>query len=495
MARAPAGRALLVAFFAATLAAVGVWRLDPDPSLEAMFSENDPAAAAMSRCLNDFSAADELLVLASIPGDTGPADPERRPAFARRFEQAVRDSPAASVLVLRVAHRADPDARQFIQDVLVPNGLYYLDGVAFAAAQERLTRAGMAAQIRRNEAMIAAPGPAIGALSKALLRDPLHLNEFALERLAAGRALKTYGGGDAFISPDGRGLLVRVAGRRSTNDLEFCQAITARIAALVEEMDRDGLRVEYCGGYAIAAERGRSIRHDLISSTVGSVVCLIGLFVVFYRNPLRLSRLAPGPVGLGVFLGFGATALTPIRLTPMTAAIGAILAGMGIDYSIQYLSCYERHRVRVGAGGGGRTDRGRHRRRPVRRVGHFDHRLPGHRIFHRPAPAGLRATGHAGPNRLLRVAVFVLPALVALTHRRGGGGGGGGGGAGPVRSRLRFDLGPCCWPWAARAAVGGAFAGDISGGRGRPGGVRVVAGVGAGFDRDAPATQPAVGVR
>ena len=386
-----------------------------------MFSENDPAAAAMSRCLNDFSAADELLVLASVPGDAGPAEPERLLAFARRFEQAVRDSPDASALVLRVAHRADPDTRQFIQDVLVPNGLYYLDDAAFAGARERLTRAGIAAQIRRDEAMIAAPGPAIGALSKALLRDPLHLNEFVLDRLAAGRALKTYGGGDAFISPDGRGLLVRVAGRRSTNDLEFCQALTTRIAALVEGMDRDGLRVEYCGGYAIAAESARSIRHDLISSTVGSVVCLIGLFVIFYRNPFRLSLLALGPVALGVFLGFGATALTPIRLTPMTAAIGAILAGMGIDYSIQYLSCYERHRGGSGAGGGGGADRGRHRRRPVRRVGHFDHRLPGHRVFHRPRLRDFALLGTLGLTGCFACAVFVLPALAGADRsaRRG----------------------------------------------------------------------------
>ena len=75
-------------------------------------------------------------------------------------------------------YRAGDQTREFVTKVIAPNGLFYLSDAEFAAARQRLTRAEMAEQFHRNEAMLAAPGPAAGALAKALLRDPLRLHEF-----------------------------------------------------------------------------------------------------------------------------------------------------------------------------------------------------------------------------------------------------------------------------------------------------------------------------
>ena len=49
-------------------------------------------------------------------------------------------------------------------------------------------------------------------------------------------------------------------------------------------------------------------------------------------------------MAIGVLFGFGLYALFATGLTPLTGVLGAILAGMGIDYSIQYLSLYESRR-------------------------------------------------------------------------------------------------------------------------------------------------------
>ncbi len=341
------GAALAIVALLTALAALATSRLRAEASLEAMFSRDDPAAAALIRVLNEFGAAEELLVLATVPSGQHPGqpDPTRLLAFARRFEEAVTSSSDALQLCDGVIYRSDAQTRQFFERVLVPNGLFYLDPDALRAARQRLSRQQMQQQIARNEAMLSQPGPAAQAAAKVLLKDPLRLHEFVLDRFAAQRAFKTYEGGDAFISPDGRSILIRVPGKRPPSDLEFAKHFTSTIESRAAVSNADGLGISLSGSYAIAATSERAIRRDMKLSVLSSVLCLFGLFMLAYRHPLRSFTLAFLPVALGVLFGFGLYALWRPTLNPLTGVIGAILAGMGIDYSVYYLSHYERRRA------------------------------------------------------------------------------------------------------------------------------------------------------
>ena len=59
--------ALVVSALLILLSLVAVRRLRPDASLEKMMSKDDPAVGAAVRVLNEFPAAEELLVLATAP--------------------------------------------------------------------------------------------------------------------------------------------------------------------------------------------------------------------------------------------------------------------------------------------------------------------------------------------------------------------------------------------------------------------------------------------
>lgn len=345
-------RTTLAAALALTVLAVfAVSRIRPDASLESMFSRNDPAAAALVHVLNHYSAAEELLVLVTVPDEAADASASaaRLLEFAGRFEAELSATPHAAAMADGVAYRADPQFRQFVEKVLVPAGLFYLDDGSFQAARQRLTKDEMRAQVARNASAIAQPGPAAAAMAKVLLQDPLRLHEFLMERLAAGRGtFKTWQGGDAFVSPDGHALLIRVAGKRPPSDLEFAKRFTAAVTSVVQAANSDGLNLAFSGSYAIAATSERAIRRDMTLNIVSAVACLVGLFVVASRRPLRAFALAFAPVALGVMLGFGAYAGFNATLTPLTGAVGAILAGLGIDYSLHYLSHYQGRR-RTGA--------------------------------------------------------------------------------------------------------------------------------------------------
>jgi predicted RND superfamily exporter protein len=343
-ARRPAP-ALLIALAAILLSILLVSRLRPDTSLEPMFSRDDPAGRAMLRVMNQFSAAEELIVMATAPH----ANPEALTAFAERLSSALDNSPAAAPLVASVTYRADEQTQRFFTEVLVPNGLFYLDDAEFEQAKQRLTREQMLEQFRRNEALVSAPGPAAQALSKTFLRDPLRLHEFILDRIASARPIETYKGSDAFISPDGRSILIRIAGNKPPSDIDFAKKLTRQITSIAQGVNHDNFQLDFTGSYAIATTAEAGIRRDMIATVTGSVILLQLLFVIVYRRPIRMFLLAFGPVAVGVLYGFASTAA--------------------------FTHAYPHHR--------------RHRRHPRRH---------GHRLHH-PAPLALRPPAPSGPQR------------------------------------------------------------------------------------------------
>lgn len=335
---------LIIAAVLALAALLAVTRLRVDTSLASLFDDTDPAATALVRVLDHFPSAEELLVLVESPQDEAP-QPDRLLAFAARLDEAVKNDPSASRLSGGVTYRVDAQTRKFFEEVLVPNGLFYLDDDAFKAARHRLTRDEMAKQIRRNEQMMATPGPAADALAKVILKDPLHLHEFLIDRVGAGRPFRTYQGSDAFLGPDGRALLIRIRGTGPVSDLEFSKAFTASITALAAGANTDGLEVNLSGAYPIAAASERAIRSDMIGSVISSIILLQLLFIIAQRRPVRSFVLAFIPVALGTLYGFGIYATLAHALTPLTAVIGGMLAGMSIDYSIEFLSYYHARRA------------------------------------------------------------------------------------------------------------------------------------------------------
>jgi len=194
--------------------------------------------------------------------------------------------------------------------------------------------------------MISAPGAAGGALSAVLIKDPLRLREFMSSRLRQqGSAFRTREGRPEFISSDGKSVLLRVAGARPPSELDFAKLITARAREVIRATNVRGVRADLAGAYAIAAASEQVIRADLESSIIWSVVIMQAVFLLGYRNLLSFP-MAFMPVALALLIAFGVYSLMTRGFTPLTAAIGAILVGCGIDYPVYFISYFEEARSR-----------------------------------------------------------------------------------------------------------------------------------------------------
>lgn len=341
-------------------------QLEPATGVRDMLADDQPAALAFGQVIDNYALVDDLIVLARLPEDSrddistggggGGGDPERLIAFAQRLEAQLKGEP----MVADVRVRESSQVGAFIENVVVPHGLYYLDDTQRVALLQRLTPGAMDEQFRQNAAMLAAPGPAAGRLAKELIRDPLRLRDFLAEGAAnfggsisggstSGADDGFMEGVDAMVSRDGRAIMVRVAGVESANDLEFTAAFMPRVRAAVDAANADpanasgasgGLRIDYTGAYAIAELSASQTRADMMRSCTGSIVLLVVLFLLVYRNPLALAVLTL-PVYLAIVLAFGLYVGFSGRLTPVTAVAGAVLAGLGIDYCVHVLAHHE----------------------------------------------------------------------------------------------------------------------------------------------------------
>ncbi len=442
---------LLITGGLVVLALFGVLRIHADSSLETMFAKNDPAADSLVRVLNQFGAVEELLVLVTVPdGPSIPAGPQpgQLTEFAKRFESAIKSSPDAPQLVSAVMYRADEDTQRFFRDVLVPAGMFYLDNASLEEARQRLTREGMARQMSRNEALLSQPGPAAAAAAKLVKFDPLRLNEFLKSRFAGiassfGSFDSAGGESPALISPDGRALLIRVIGKRPPSDLEFCKRLVAAAEKAGTSANIDHLNVSLGGAYAIATTSERALRADSTSSVLSAFASLIVLFALVFRRPIRLVFLAIFPLALGSLLGFGAYALIDRSMTILSAVVGAMMVGMGIDYSIHFLTHYEKLRAagrspREAAAETSRSLFGVLFAAWITSVMGFA--VVGFSAV--PALGTFALLGSLGLAGVYLTSLTVVPALLVLTDK---------GGASANRARLRFSVEPLL-AWITRHA-------------------------------------------
>jgi predicted RND superfamily exporter protein len=459
--------ALLISMIMALLSVLAVSRVRPNASLESMMSSGDPAVKKLVRVLHEFPVAEELLLMATLPEQSanggGAGDPQKLLEFAARFEGDVRRSPDAAPLCGAITYRAPPQIREFVEKVIVPNGLFYLDDEAFAAARKRLTREQMVEQLRRQEARLSVPGPGAAAISKVFAKDPLSLHEFMMERMTGGASpFKLQPNSDAFISADGRSILIRIAGTRPPSDLENAKRITAAVTEAANRINTDGLELNISGSYAIAAASAKAIRADMIESVASSIAFLAALFAIAYRRPIRLFHLAFIPLVIGILFGFAVFSIFSTSLTPLTAVIGGILAGMGIDYCIQYLAHYELSRS-LGNDSVAATEHTVGSLWPAM-VAAWATSIVGFVAVSWSKVQALRdfaVLGSLGLTGAFIGAHFILPALLALRDRRGVA-------AANTISSPRIDLGPLLrWirrrprRFVAASVVALAFAGVI----------------------------------
>ncbi len=335
-------RAILLGALCLTLISVAlIGRLRIDTSLDSLLPSAETQTRILLDDLRDAGVQDVLIALVSLPR-------------ADQFEdaKAIVDGLAASMAAFPSmgAIEASLSGRQraFFTDVLLPHAALYLSESDRATLVERLSDAGIEAQVKENKRFLMMPMQ--GGAGELILRDPLNLRTLWLSRWLGEQAFGNLRIIDGYLADEKRRhLLVFMHPGESARNLEYTRALMAAARAGADEMlrrfreahpdEQDLPSIAFAGGYPIALEDETLTRKDLQVSLLVSLIGVNLLFYLVFRSG-RVLLLVLVPLGMAITWTFGFMSVVLGHLSVLTGAFGGVLLGLSTDFAIYFLSFY-----------------------------------------------------------------------------------------------------------------------------------------------------------
>jgi uncharacterized protein len=312
-----------------------------------LLPRNNKVVQDFRMATEDFKSLDYLFVVLETK------DPKAHPIesyedFADLYAEGMRKSG----LVDGVEYRLQ-DYEPVIRTML-PYTLLYLDPAALSSVAERFTDESIRKQVASNRELLQNPA---SILTKQFIQyDPFGLLPILKKQfMGRGSQLKVDVGDGYYLSKDGTQLIMVVRPSRPAQDIPFGKKLMAYSRKLeAETRERfakeggegaDAVLVKYGGGYPIAQDDANLIKRDALVNTITSVVLVMFVFIWAFR---RKSALAYGwiPLLVGLLLTFGTAHLLGVTINSATAGFGALLIGLGIDFTTVLYGRYIEERNR-----------------------------------------------------------------------------------------------------------------------------------------------------
>ncbi len=227
-------------------------------------------------------------------------------------------------------------------DTMLPYTLLYLTPSDLNEVAGKFSDAHIEKQMAFNRQLISNPA---SLMTKQIIQyDPFGLFPVLKKHfMGKTRQLKIDLSDGYYLSKDGTSLLMIVRPNRPAQDIPFGKKLMAYVTRLEKktrgEWKQDTgkpapfLTVQYGGGYPIAQDDANLIKRDAVVNTVSSVILVMLVFIWAFR---RKSALVYGwlPLLFGLILTFAVAHLIGVTINSLTAGFGALLIGLGIDFSI-----------------------------------------------------------------------------------------------------------------------------------------------------------------
>lgn len=286
----------------------------------------------------DFGAQERHIVLVETP-DSLPAQPEILRSFARSYGDAFM----ATGLIKSVNYAVTDENKTFIEDFFVKNALLYLSDADLDSVIRRFDDHEIERRIFNLKNILNAPVPPDPVLKKLLRDDPLLVSEVFLpyveKMLGPQNASLIRDKESYYLSKDKRTLLIFVKPDGVANDTKFCEVLVRKngeiIDSLVTVMGDDGgtLNIMSGGNYVSSLSNANAVKQGLINSSFIVIVLIVVVFYFFYGN-IRALFFIMAPILAAVLWVFSLADVLFTQVNIITAAAGAMLLGLGIDYAI-----------------------------------------------------------------------------------------------------------------------------------------------------------------
>ncbi|MBO8160164.1 MAG: MMPL family transporter [Thermosipho sp. (in: Bacteria)] len=143
-----------------------------------------------------------------------------------------------------------------------------------------------------------------------------------------------------FLSDNGNFGVIIIRPTISSDDIEKTVELVNNVESIVKgEAKKYNVQAGLTGTMVIARDEMVTTEKDMAISTTVSLILIILIFLIGFRS-LKYMFLSVVPLLLGIIWALGFTKISIGSLNIMTVMMGAIIAGLGIDYSIHINSLF-----------------------------------------------------------------------------------------------------------------------------------------------------------
>jgi hypothetical protein len=298
-------------------------RLTLDPDVAQLLPPWYQSVRDVERLRERFGGVGYVVLL--VEGGT----PEARRAFADDVAPALARLPSVKF----VDHRTPVE---FFED----RGLYFADRADLEAVRDRL-KARQKWQIERGQLDLDDEEPPPVDFSDV---EAKYKARYRSDGAVTGRGQRGQGYHE---DAAGTKLAVFVRPTKLASDLTFSREVVADVERVLAgarpEGYAPGLRVELTGRYKKRVDLQALLSRDLARTSLLALVLVVGYVAVHFRRPLAVV-LVLAPLYVGLSFAYGLAGALFGTLNVLTAFVGAILAGIGIDNGIHMFGRFEEER-------------------------------------------------------------------------------------------------------------------------------------------------------
>jgi len=240
--------------------------------------------------------------------------------------------------IKEIKYKISDDEILLMYDFFYDHLPLFLDASDYEKISKRISETSIDTTLHNNFQLLISPAGI--ALRKFLLKDPFGFIGLAMEKLNQFQL------GDNFtivqnriFSKDKNSLFffINVANASDTRQME---ALVEGIDALVSEKGNGEFQFHCYGSPIVAAANSRQVKNDLYI-TLTITLLFIFVFLTFYFRNFLIPVLLLIPVIVGA--GFSLIVVYFVRgqVSAISLGVGSVLLGIGIDYSLHFLTHYK----------------------------------------------------------------------------------------------------------------------------------------------------------
>jgi len=314
------------------------FRLELKTDVIHLLPPESKAAKVFCRAISSFGTFDYLIALIRTADY---ADQNADYADVKKLEDfgdSLAHELGKSDLIENIDYKVSEETKEFFQEELLKRPYLYLSSSDIRKLKTKLSDEAIHSQIKENRRLLASP---ISFVTKELVqKDP-----FNLRSIFKGYILQQKGPYNLdlsrgyYLSQDQQALLMIIKPKSPPTDIDFDKKLLKTIKETEKKAGKEGVRIDYTGGYIMALDDERMIKRDIILTLSLAFFLVLTLFFLTFRRKETFFFVS-APLLMGLAWTVGIASLYPRHLNMVTFGFFPILIGLGVDYAIHIYNRY-----------------------------------------------------------------------------------------------------------------------------------------------------------